>query len=89
MEESNNVNPDYLKGFNEGYTIAQQSPELSEQLSKLSLSGERGVGFQEGRAQFISERARERMPSWLRSDNLRSDKSTSDKSLNRDIEPEK
>lgn len=89
MEEHDNVTLDYLKGFNEGYTIAQHSPELSEQLSKVSLSGERGVGFQEGRAQFISERARERMPSWLKSDNSRSDKSTSTKFTNRDIEPEK
>lgn len=89
MEEKGTFNPDYLKGFNEGYTVAKHSPELSERLSNVPLPGERGIGFQEGRAQFISERARERMPSWLKSDNLRSDKSTSDKSLNRDIEPEK
>lgn len=63
MEEFEQADPDFQKGFNEGYTIAKHQPELGEQLA-LAAGDEssRGAGFQAGRRQFIYERGRERLP---------------------------
>ena len=59
--------PDYQKGFNEGYTLAKHAPELAEQLAKaVDAESVRGAGLQAGRQQFIAEQTKERYPSWLK-----------------------
>ncbi|WP_255400686.1 hypothetical protein [Siphonobacter sp. SORGH_AS_0500] len=35
MEDQDKVEPDYTKGFNEGYLLAQQNPELAERLANI------------------------------------------------------
>lgn len=64
--------PDYIKGFNEGYTLAKHMPDLSEKLPQSLGDTERGHGFKAGRDQYILEREHQRLPSWLRSDRLSS-----------------
>ncbi|RYU92684.1 hypothetical protein [Emticicia agri] len=76
MEETNKIDPDYLKGFNDGYIIAQYEPELSEKLSKIEAVSPRILGMQQGREQFIKEQLKEKLPNWLK------DKPTPDRTNN-------
>ncbi len=89
MENEEKVDPDYLKGFNEGYTIAQYMPELAEQLANVESDNSRTAGFQAGRGQYQIEQNRERLPSWLKGDRPAKTDPTPAKSKDRDIEPEK
>ena len=54
-EEEDKVDPDYLKGFNEGYLLAQYNPELAETLATIDSELSRIVGFKAGREQFHAE----------------------------------
>lgn len=62
--------PDYTKGFNEGYIIAKEMPEVADQLSKVLGDSDRAKGFQSGRAQYMFEQNKERYPSFLKDDKL-------------------
>ncbi|MVM32460.1 hypothetical protein GO755_20615 [Spirosoma sp. HMF4905] len=89
MEDNNKVEPDYLKGFNEGYVIAQSVPDLAEQLVKVQTDSQRMAGFKAGRDQYVTERMREHLPSWLKADRSIKEQESPSKSKDRDIEPEK
>lgn len=89
MEDENKVEPEYLKGFNEGYTIAQHHPDLAEKLASIDSDFIRLVGFKDGRNQYQREQERERLPSWLKGTRSGPDRSPSGKSKERDIEPDK
>ncbi|PSR55791.1 hypothetical protein AHMF7605_20955 [Adhaeribacter arboris] len=91
MEEAHKPEPDYQKGFNEGYTIAKHLPELAEQLAKATAENLRGNGFQEGRNQFLSEKAKERYPSWLTGERTSKGENEPTKTMDKDkdIEPER
>ena len=82
MEET--PHPDYMTGFNEGYTIAQHMPDLAERLSKAVGNSERGQGFQSGRDQWLYEEREHRRPAWLNRNRL-SDK---DQEPSRDVDKE-
>ena len=95
MEERDEItpSPDYVRGFNEGYTLAEHMPELAEQLSKAIGDAPRGQGFADGHRQFLAERERERdlRPEWLRPQSPGSMKEIDplkDRE-DRDIEPER
>lgn len=95
MEEFDNVDPAYIKGFNEGYLISQHMPELSDQLAKAYGQDSRGQGFQQGKEQYQNEQFEQRMPSWLKYNPLKNDISqpakdaAKNKSMDRDIEPDR
>jgi hypothetical protein len=89
MEKEETVSPDYQTGFNEGYTIAKYNPELSGQLSKISVESERFTGFQEGREQFIKEQVKDRLPNWVKGNTPEKNLGTVEKGINKDIEPER
>ncbi|AUD02170.1 hypothetical protein [Spirosoma pollinicola] len=89
MEEQDTVEPEYLKGFNEGYTIAQHKPELAEKLASIDSDFIRLVGFKAGREQFQKEQMRERLPSWLKGDRSTREQGKTDKTKGRDIEPDR
>lgn len=88
MEDEEKVEPDYLRGFNEGYTIAQHMPELAKQLASVQTDSTRIAGFRAGREQYTVERMKDRLPSWLR-DRSSSDQSTPTKSKDRGIDLDK
>lgn len=91
MEQQNTVEPDYLKGFNEGYLLAQHKPELAQKLASIDSNFIRLVGFKDGHQQYQTERSKTRLPSWLKENRFTKDKETPDRSKekDRDIEPEK
>lgn len=66
MEETTQIDPDFLKGFNDGYLIAQYEPNLAEKLSKIEAVTPRIVGMQQGREQFIKEQLKDKLPNWLK-----------------------
>jgi hypothetical protein len=71
--------PEYLKGFNEGYTIAKHMPDVAEKLSKALGESERAKGFQQGRDQLLSEKDKQRYPSWLNRDEASPERTDYDK----------
>lgn len=86
MEETTTPSPEYLKGFNEGYTLAKESPALADQLSQVKHDGERIKGFHDGRRQFVMEKVIEERKGRAVSS---PPKSSKDKSRDRDYDIEK
>ena len=86
-EEYDTPDPDFVKGFNEGYTLAQHLPDLAEQLGKATGDSQRSTGFQAGRQQLILEQSQERYPAWLRGDYT--GRSLSDTTPDKDLEPDR
>lgn len=70
MEENGTPQPEYLKGFNEGYLISKHLPDLADKLAKANIQSERHAGFIDGRNQLNSEQDKSRYPKWLKSDRL-------------------
>ncbi len=91
MEELEQPDPDFQKGFNEGYTIAKHQPVLAEQLAQaVKDEGPRSAGFQAGRQQFILEKGRGRYPPWLKGErNEGSTRAEPDRTKDKGIEPER
>ncbi|UFH54788.1 hypothetical protein [Spirosoma sp. KNUC1025] len=89
MEDEKKVEPEYLKGFNEGYIMAQHMPELAEKLAGINSDFIRLVGFKEGREQFQIEQTKDRRPDWLKNDRFTRGQGKSTPSRDRDIEPDK
>eukprot|EP01035_Chromulina_nebulosa_P007720 gene7720-10429_t len=85
-EDTITPDPDYMRGFNEGYTIAAHMPELAEKLSLAVGNGSsRGQAFQDGRQQALAEERESRYPSWLKSDRYKASDREQDKSADREI----
>lgn len=88
MEETNKIDPDYLKGFNDGYIIARYEPELAEKLSKIEAVSPRIVGMQQGRQQFIKEQLKVKLPNWLKDNPTPERTNTPSKDQNKQIDKE-
>ena len=84
MEEIEHVDPDYQKGFNEGYIMKKHLPDLADKLAEVASDSQRSTGFKEGRNQLILEREKERYPDWLRSDRLSNLDNSPDKGKEKD-----
>ena len=91
MEENNQIDPDYLKGFNDGYLIAQYEPELSKKLSKVEAISQRIIGMQQGREQYLNEQTKDKRPSFLKDNraNIKKSDLTKEKGKDKGIEPER
>lgn len=72
MEDVEKINPDYLKGYNEGYLIAKHEPALAAKLAKINSLSPRIVGLSKGVEEYNLEKDQERLPAWLKSDRLSS-----------------
>ncbi|WP_375444413.1 hypothetical protein [uncultured Fibrella sp.] len=89
MDEQEKIEPDYVKGFNEGYTIAKHMPELAERLANIDSDFVRLAGFKAGREQHQAEMTRERLPAWLTGDRPQKGDINPSKGKDRDREPDK
>lgn len=85
--EEDPIHPDYNKGFNDSYLLAQHLPELAEKLSTLQGNSPRLQGMREGRQQYLSEQVKAKMPSWLKEDRLSKGNRSSPPDKKRDIDP--
>lgn len=84
----------YVKGFNEGYSIAKYLPEIAENLSDVLGNSERAKGFQLGRQEYLSEiemekvKDREMYPEFLL-DDFQINRDDMEKEIDKDeVEPE-
>ncbi len=68
MEENETVDPEYQKGFNEGYTMKKYLPEIADKLADAMGDSSRGLGFKDGRQELLVEQQRDKYPSWRRTD---------------------
>ncbi len=89
MEDDDKVEPEYVRGFNEGYMIARHKPELAEKLANIDSDFIRLAGFKAGQDQYQKEQVRERLPSWLKGDRSAKDKTSPARTKDRGIEPDK
>gem|GEM_PF-571464 len=101
MDRNNNTltpHPKYLKGFNEGYTMAKYMPDIAKEIAEVAKDTERGNGFKEGNAQYILDKEQEkeiknekaetvRMPEWMQSEKEERETPSEDKDRGV-IEPE-
>ncbi|ODS76937.1 MAG: hypothetical protein ABS46_18695 [Cytophagaceae bacterium SCN 52-12] len=65
-KEQDIIDPEYLKGFNQGYTMAKYLPETSAKIVKSEVKTPHMEGFQQGRDQYLMEVVREKYPEWLK-----------------------
>ncbi len=84
MEETT-PSPEYIKGFNEGYVLARELPDIADKLSAIKSDSDRTKGFQDGQKVYVLEKAKEQRPSWLKERQI--EKSNKPKDLDMDIEP--
>lgn len=70
MEDKEYPSPDYIKGFNYGYIIAN-IPGLADQLSKNDATSGKFLGVKHGIAQYQREMEQNRKPDWLKSEQKR------------------
>lgn len=91
MEETDKIDPEQLKGINDGYLIAQYEPELAEKLSKIEAVTPRIIGMQQGREMYLNEQIKDKRPSFLKDDRKIIDKRELNKNKEKDrgIEPER
>lgn len=81
------IAPEYLRGFNDSYLIAEHLPELSEKLSKVEGDSLRLQGMRDGRQQYLSDKVKTKLPSWLKTQKGGKDTSLTEKFKTRGIEP--
>lgn len=86
MENEEIIDPNYQKGFNEGYLIAQHMPELAEQLSRATGESPRLTGIRDGRQEYMAEQIRSLRPSRLKDRYSGYDDAEPDKQTDRDPE---
>jgi hypothetical protein len=88
-EEYDTPDPEFVKGFNQGYLLAKHLPDLAEQLGQaVGSNSEHATGLQAGRDQLLSEQRRERFPAWLRGDYTKEADTGPDHTPEPDMEPD-
>lgn len=70
IHKEENPSPDYLKGFNYGYMIAENIPDLAKQLATATGASDRFVGMKHGIEQYKLEQSKTKLPDWLQQDRL-------------------
>jgi hypothetical protein len=87
METPHTPDPDYQRGFNEGYLITEHLPDLAHAVSRIANQIPRLDGFRDGQKQFILEQTKDQLP-WMKCDQKTATKDQSkDKGI--DKEPER
>jgi len=92
QELEQDVSPEYIQGFNEGYLLRQHNPELANSIARSleSIPAERAAGFLAGGKEYDKEREQVLSISWMQ--NLPEDHEDHlpDKNIDKDdIEPGK
>lgn len=56
-KEIDTSDPEYIKGFKEGYTMAMHLPEIADWIARIKNDDLRYVAFRDGRLQYMEEQA--------------------------------
>ena len=84
MDESEKIDPEYLKSFNQGYLLAKHEPQLAKKITEALPETQRAKGFKGGVDEFAKEKNNELTPKWLQKDRLSKLDRTEDRELERD-----
>ncbi|MBN8865548.1 MAG: hypothetical protein J0H92_19390 [Sphingobacteriales bacterium] len=66
MDDSENIDPLYIKRFNEGYLLASNEPSLAKSLASLQNDSLEVRGLKAGIEQRFVELEKEKRPQWLK-----------------------
>lgn len=58
-DETITPSPEYVKGFNEGYLMAEHLPDIADKLARVKNNSERLSGFKDGKSQHFLEKFNE------------------------------
>jgi hypothetical protein len=84
------VHPDYLKGFNEGYVLANHMPEVAKEIGSIKPESPRMMGMQDGYKQFALEKVKEFTPSFLNPNRVQNVSQSKGKGFEKDnLEPDR
>lgn len=89
MEELEKPEPDYIKGFNEGYLLAEHMPELAAKLAPVLTETSRSQGIKDGFDQYALEKdltKQQELPEWRRRDWLERLDKKKDPDVNKDVD---
>ncbi|MBK8875519.1 MAG: hypothetical protein IPN13_17020 [Bacteroidetes bacterium] len=86
MSETENITPsqDYLKGFNLGYELSKEKPELALSLIDKMPDSEKSEGFKDGWKQSTLEKTMEEKPKVLSKDQGKEVKDKDDRDIDQD-----
>lgn len=87
--EQENVNSEYIKGFNEGYIMRKHLPELANKLRDIKSTSDRSIGFNDGQKQFERELDKDKQPEWLKPMSGKGFKINKGKDKGRDLTPDR
>jgi len=79
---------DYVKGFNEGNLMARHMPELAAKLAPSLKDSSRGLGFKDGRQEFLFEQKRDKYPAWRKADWISKSNQPTIEDKSKDLEKE-
>ena len=65
MEEKDDVTPDFLRGFNDGYYIGKHDPQIADTLSAMDLKTDRMSGIKAGLSEAAKEKKLSLLPKWM------------------------
>lgn len=80
---------DYQRGFNEGWTITEFMPDLSQTLVNVLPDSARSQGFKDGSNEYILDRAKSIRPKFLDPDRLKDLDKGNDAFRDREIDLDK
>jgi hypothetical protein len=84
MEEEVTPSSEYIKGFNDGYVLAQEIPDLAKSLSKIETRSDRLSGFKDGKKQYILEKLHEQRDKLLDKSQSRNNAKEPDRTRDKD-----
>lgn len=80
-KDGGEISPDYIRGFNDGYQLAKNEPDIADLLNNVDSNDDRMAGFKAGMREVTKEKTKDVYPKWLRNkDNITSDRSKQDPS---------
>jgi hypothetical protein len=92
---------EYISGFNKGYLLAKEFPEIADILNSATSSSDKLDGMKDGRQQYLDETLEKGInlsmeskseeneiyrPSWLSNDRLNDEEISKDNSKDKDID---
>lgn len=65
MNEKEEASAEYLRGFNDGYQLAKNEPDIADLLNNIDSNDDRMAGFKAGMREVTKEKTKDVYPKWL------------------------
>lgn len=65
MDEKDEASAEYLRGFNDGYQLAKNEPDIADLLNNVDSNDDRMAGFKAGMREVVKEKTKDVYPKWL------------------------